>query len=67
MTLYTGRRAIQSSDLFVVLQRADYLAMLRNSDFSQPLVTQEIADTYGMTEVWSDSRWIIWRVDASDR
>ncbi len=58
---------VQRGDLFVVLQRADYLAMLRNSDFSQPLVTQEIADTYGMTEVWSDSRWIIWRVDASDR
>ena len=63
MSLYTDRRSIQSSDLMVVLQRADYLAMLKGSDFSQPLVTEEDAAAYGMTNVWEDPRWIIWRID----
>ena len=63
MTLYTNRRAVQSSDLEVILQRADYFAMLRGSSFSQPnIISEAEGNQHGLTIVWQDSTWILWRV-----
>jgi len=62
MTLYTNRRTLQLTDVERMLQRADYYAQLRNSDYSQPAVTPEQATALGMEEVWSDAKWILWKL-----
>ncbi|MBK9969508.1 MAG: hypothetical protein IPP16_01785 [Acidimicrobiaceae bacterium] len=62
LTFYTGRRGVQSDDLTIVRQRADYFMMRRNSTYSQPLVTDRAAAEMGWTEVWSDDSWVLWRV-----
>ena len=59
---YTGRRGVQSDDLTIVRQRADYFMMRRNSTYSQPLVTDRAAAEMSWTEVWSDDSWVLWRV-----
>ena len=64
MTLYTDRRALQLMDVKRMLQRADYYAQLRNSDYSQPVLTQDQAIALGMEEVWSDAKWILWKLPA---
>ena len=61
MTLYTDRRTLQTTDVERMLQRADYYAQLRNSDYSQPASPGE-ARQLGMEEVWSDARWILWKL-----
>ena len=62
MTLYTDRRTIQTTNIDRVLQRADYFAQMRFSDYSQPDITPFEAEELGLVEVWSDDRWILWRV-----
>jgi hypothetical protein len=59
MTLLTDRRSFQTSDLDRILQSADFYAEKRNSRYWQPLLDEEHA---GLVEVWSDSRWILWKV-----
>lgn len=63
MSLYADRRSVQSSDLGVVLRRADYFAMLRGSDVSQPLVSEADAASLGLVPVWEDAQWVLWRID----
>ena len=62
MTLYTDRRTLQVTDVERMLQRADYYAQLRNSDYSQPALTPDQATALGMEEVWSDAKWILWKL-----
>lgn len=62
MTLYTDRRAVQSSELGIVLARADWFMMRRGSDHSQPLVSDAEAGRLGLIEVWSDETWVLWRI-----
>jgi hypothetical protein len=66
MTFFTDRRAIQSSDLDIVLQRADYFLMRRNSTFSQPLVSDSEAADLRLTNVWSSDEWVLWRIPRTD-
>ena len=62
LTFYTDRRGVQSSDLDVVRQRADYFMMRRNSGFSQPKVTDTGAADMGWIAVWQDDTWVLWRL-----
>ena len=66
MTYFTGRRAVQSSDLDIVLQRADYFLMRRNSTQSQPLISDEEAAALQLASVWSSDEWILWRIPHTD-
>ncbi len=67
MTLYTDRRTLQTTNLEVMARNADYYAMRKNSVYSQPAVTDLGAARYGMTAVWQDANWILWRFeDAHD-
>lgn len=66
LTFYTDRRAVQSSDFEVIRQRADFFMMRRDSDHSQPLLTDTMAADAGLVEVWSDTDWVLWRVPAYD-
>jgi len=62
MTLMTDRRAIQSKQLDRILQNADFYAERRNSTYWQPDLSAAEARTAGFEEVWSDQRWILWRL-----
>jgi hypothetical protein len=63
MTLLTERRAIQGDDLEMVLRNADWFAMQRGSTRSQPLLSRAEAEAAGLTAVWQDEHWILWRID----
>lgn len=62
LTFYTNRRAVQSSDLEIVRQRADYFMSRTGSSFSQPEVTEAEAAEMGWVAVWSDDTWVLWRL-----
>ncbi|MEQ1700628.1 MAG: hypothetical protein ABMA25_10975 [Ilumatobacteraceae bacterium] len=62
LTFYTNRRAVQSSDLEIVRQRADYFLSRAGSGFSQPNVSEAEAADMGWVAVWSDETWVLWRL-----
>ena len=66
MTLYTDRLAIQTTNMDRVLQRSDYFAQMRFSDYYQPDITEDEAEELGLVEVWSDRKWILWRLPEPD-
>ena len=62
MTLMTDRRAFQTKQLDRIVERADFYAERRNSTYWQPELTPAEARRAGFEEVWSDQRWILWRL-----
>lgn len=62
MTLMTDRRSFQTKQLDRIEARADYYAERRNSTYWQPSLTPSQAKAAGFEEVWSDQRWILWRL-----
>jgi hypothetical protein len=62
MTLLTDRLSFQTKDLDRIARRADYYAERRNSTYWQPELTTEAAEAAGFEEIWSDQRWILWRL-----
>jgi len=62
MTLMTDRRAFQTKKLDRIVGRADFYAERRNSTYWQPELTPAEARSAGFEEVWSDQRWILWRL-----
>jgi hypothetical protein len=62
MTLLTDRRSFQTKDLDKITERADYYAERRNSTYWQPKLDAATARAAGFEEVWSDQRWILWRI-----
>ncbi|MCU1504336.1 MAG: hypothetical protein JWM12_3690, partial [Ilumatobacteraceae bacterium] len=66
MTYFTGRRAVQSSDLQLLRERSDFFMSRRNSGFSQPLVSDAEAAAMGWTLVWQDAQWELWRLPRLD-
>jgi hypothetical protein len=62
MTLYTDRRAFQSTLIDRIEDRADYFAQQRGSDFFQPRLSEAQGRVLGFEIVWSDDHWILWRV-----
>ncbi len=62
MTLYTDRRAIQTTLIDRISKRADYFAQQRGSDFYQPRLSETQGRDLGFEIVWSDDFWILWQV-----
>jgi len=62
LTLYTDRRGVQTSNLDVVVQQADYFLMRKDSNFFQPNVSATEAATLGWKNVWEDTKWVLWQV-----
>jgi hypothetical protein len=62
MTLYTDRRAIQTLSIERMIQHADYYAQQRFSSYFQPDISEVDALGMGMVPVWSNSRWILWKL-----
>jgi hypothetical protein len=63
MTLYTDRRAIQTTLVDRIRQRADYFAQQRGSDFYQPRMSEAQGRALDFEIVWSDEQWILWQVN----
>lgn len=62
MSLLTDRRSFQTTSLPRIQQRADYFAQQRFSDYFQPGATEAELTAAGLVEVWSNERWILWRL-----
>jgi hypothetical protein len=62
MTLLTDRRSFQTSNFERIAERADYYAERRNSTYWQPELDETAARRAGFEQVWSDQRWILWRI-----
>ncbi|MGB8861760.1 MAG: hypothetical protein WCC60_21070 [Ilumatobacteraceae bacterium] len=62
LTLYTDRRGVQSDDLEIVRQRADYIMLLKHSNQGQPLVGEADADAMHWQAVWQDDDWVLYRL-----
>ena len=62
MSLLTDRLAFQTTSLPRIRQRADYFAQQRGSEYFQPAATEFELVADGFEEVWSNERWILWRV-----
>ncbi len=67
LTMVTGRRAIQSTDLALVLERADYVLVQRNSELGEALPTRRAGAQRGLSPVWKDDTWVLWRNDSLGR
>ena len=62
MTFYTDRNAIQGSNLDQLLPRSDWYVMDKDSTYAQTPVTDTEAAGRGLTKVWENARWVLWRV-----
>jgi hypothetical protein len=66
LTLFTDRRAVQSSDLAIVLERADWYVMAAHGDGVYPLLTADDAVRLGAEKVWHNDAWVLWRLPESE-
>jgi hypothetical protein len=62
MNLYTGRLSIQGNNRQMLLERGDWYAMARDSDYIQVPLDAAEADELGLEAVWSNARFILWRI-----
>lgn len=60
LTLYTDRRTVQPGTVDTMAGKADYYAMQKYSEYSQPLLTDEQAAEVGLEKVWEDKTWVLW-------
>jgi hypothetical protein len=68
MNLYTHQTAITAgSSLPFLLERGDWYAMAKASDYAQCALTDdEAASTGRLTKVWENDQWVLWRIEPSD-
>lgn len=66
MVFYTGRVGVQSKDLAIILQRADWFVMGHRPPVGIPVLTDRAAAAAGLVGVWSNDEWTLWRVPAPD-
>ena len=69
MNLYTDHTAVTAgSSLPFLLQRGDWYAMAKASDYAQcALSDEEAAATGQLSKVWENESWVLWRVQRSNR
>jgi len=65
LNLFTGRTAITAgSSLPVLLERGDWYAMARGSDYAQCALTEDEATATGrISKVWENDAWVLWHID----
>lgn len=62
MNLYTRRRAIQGNSIPMMVERGDWYAMSRDSDYIQTPLTDEQAAELGFEKVWENPSFVLWRI-----
>lgn len=64
MNLYTNRRSIQTGDVNLGLQRADWMVLSNDDvDYYEPKVNASNYAQYGLVKVWSNDEFTMYRVD----
>jgi hypothetical protein len=67
MNLNTGRLSIQGNSESMMVERGDWYAMERDSDYIQTPLTQQRADELGFVSVWENDRFVLWRIPSDRR
>lgn len=62
LNLYTRRRAIQGNSEQMMVQRANWYLMARDSDYIQTNLSAERAAQLGFVKVWENARFVLWRI-----
>jgi hypothetical protein len=68
LNLFTDRTAITAgSSLQVLLERGDWYAMAKASEYAQCALTDEEAAATGhLTKIWENEAWVLWHVQRLD-
>lgn len=65
MNLYTNRRAIQTGDVNIALQRGDWMVVSNDDvDYYEPKVNESNYAGYGLAKVWSNDEFTMYRIGA---
>lgn len=67
MNLNTGRLSIQGNSETMMVERGDWYAMERDSDYIQTPLTPQRADELGFVNVWENDRFVLWRIPSDSR
>ena len=62
MNLYTRRRAIQGNNVQMMVERGDWYAMSRDSDYIQTPLSDEQAAELGFEKVWENPSFVLWKI-----
>ncbi|MGH9270478.1 MAG: hypothetical protein ACRDZ2_04325 [Ilumatobacteraceae bacterium] len=62
MNLYTRRRAIQGNSIPMMVERGDWYAMSRDSDYIQTPLTDAQAAELGFEKVWENPSFVLWKI-----
>ena len=62
MTLLGERQGLYLTVLDQILERSDWYVMEKNSTYSQYALSAEEADANGITRVWENNRFVLWKV-----
>ena len=61
-TLYTGRRALQTTSLNNMVANGDWFMQNKKDNYSQVVATPEQLSAAGFELVWEDDDWRLWRI-----
>jgi Dolichyl-phosphate-mannose-protein mannosyltransferase len=61
-TLYTGRRAVQTTSLNNMLADGDWFMQNKKDNYSQVVATPEQLTAAGFELVWENDDWRLWRI-----
>jgi hypothetical protein len=62
MNLYTQRRAIQGNNVPMMVERGDWYAMTKNSDYIQTPLSDAQAAELGFVKVWENTAFVLWSI-----
>ena len=61
-TLYTGRRALQTTSLNNMVANGDWFMQNKKDNYSQVVATPEQLTAAGFELVWENNDWRLWRI-----
>ena len=61
-TLYTGRRALQTTSFNNMVANGDWFMQNKKDNYSQVVATAEQLTASGFELVWEDDNWRLWRI-----
>jgi hypothetical protein len=62
MSLYTDRTALQLTQTDQILQRANWYVMVKDSTYSQILLSDADASAAHLTKAWENASFVLWQV-----
>jgi hypothetical protein len=62
LALYTDRRTLQLTQVDQIVHRANWYVMVKDSTYSQALLTDQQAAEAHLVKVWENGEYVLWRV-----